>query len=86
MLFIALIAIGLAWWMDRNRVVIPRYDIPGPLTVSYTIQTSPNSTSGGRIVGVIGIDIKEDQVIVHTSKGGSVMSSSKLVHFSWQSE
>ena len=86
LMLIALVAVCFAWWIDHNQVAPREYSIDGPLTLSYKVRTSPNSTSGGSIGGVKGIDVLNDTVIVHTEQGGTVFSSNNLINFVWNRE
>lgn len=86
LLLIALVSISLAWWVDHNRSPTQKFDVVGPVSVSYTVRTSPNSTSGGRIDGVTGIDFQGDNIVVHTTTGGTVFLGSKLIAFRWDPE
>ena len=86
LLVIALVAVCLAWWQDHHREQPRVHDVPGPLSVSYSIRTSPSSTSGSDYGGVQGIDFRGDNVIVHTKSGGLILPSSRLVHFRWATE
>jgi hypothetical protein len=87
LMLVALTAISMAWWVDRNRSSPPQgYDIPGPIFVSYKVRTSPSSTSGGNISGVTGINCQGGNIIVYTENGGTVMAGNSLIEFTWKSE
>ena len=86
LLLIALIAISMAWWVDKNRSSPQQYDIQGPVFVSYKVRTSPSSTSGGNISGVKGISYRGDNLIVHTENGGFVIPGNGLIEFIWRPE
>lgn len=87
LMLVALIAVSIAWWGDRNRSSSPpKYDIPGPISVSYKVRTSPSSTSGGSIGGVKGINYRGNNVIVYTESGGAVLAGDSLIRFTWVSE
>jgi hypothetical protein len=85
LMLIAIIAISFAWLVDRNRLQIPKHDIPGPIFITYTVQTSPASTSS-QSISAIGIDFMDGNVIVYTSNGGEVIPANKIVQFSWDPE
>ena len=86
LLLIALIAVCIAWWRDHNRERPRRYDIQGPISVSYTVRTSPTSTAGSRIKGVRGIDFQGASIAIHTLDGGIVLPSSRLISLRWNPE
>ena len=85
-MLVALTAIAFAWWVDRNRSAPRRYDVLGPVAVSYKVRTSPSSTSGGSIVGVKGINYQGNNIILHTEYGGIVLPGNSLIEFAWTTE
>ena len=86
LLLVTIIAISVAWWMDRNRVQEEAYDIQGPLTVIYTIRTSPNSTGGNKLKSVRGMDFEGGNIVIYADERGIVLSSANLIEFQWSSE
>ncbi|MDA7925125.1 hypothetical protein N9B60_06955 [Mariniblastus sp.] len=86
LMVVALIGICLGWWVDHNRRGVQEYDIQGPVSIFYTIRTSPNSTAGGRFQGALGIDFRGSNIVVYTGDDGVVMPSSSMIDFSWKSD
>lgn len=83
---IALVGISLAWWVDHNRPELEEYDIRGPVSVTFSIRTSPNSKEGGVIKDIDGIDFHGATIVLHKENGGRVFPTSSLINFHWQSE
>ena len=86
LMVIALVGISLAWWVDHNRPELEEYDIRGPVSVTFSIRTSPNSKEGGVIKDIDGIDFHGATIVLHKEKGGRVFPASSLINFHWQSE
>ncbi len=86
LLVIAIIAISLGWWVDRNRAHSDQYDVQGGIRVSYTIRKSSNSTAGGVIEGVEGIDFRGSSIVVYRNDRGVVLPANNLIDFNWVKE
>jgi len=86
LMVIALVGISLAWWVDHNRPKLEEYDIRGPVRVTFTIRTSPNSKESGVIKDIDGIDFHGTTIVLHKEDGGQVFPSSSLIYFHWSSE
>lgn len=86
LLVIAIIAISLGWWVDRNRAHSDQYDVQGAIRVSYTIRKSSNSTAGGVIEGVEGIDFRGSSIVVYRNDRGVVLPANNLIDFNWVKE
>jgi hypothetical protein len=89
LLLVALLAFIFAWSAERNdrsknTEPGPKYDVAGPLVVSYTLQTSPNSTAGQQHMEALGIDFKGSNVVVYTSNGGVVLPPHSLTECIWR--
>lgn len=82
-MLVTLVAICIAWWSDPRRETAKEYDVPGPLTVSYSVRTSPTSTAGNKFKGASGIDFRGNHIVVHTKDGGLILASSSLIDFHW---
>jgi len=86
LMVIALVGISLAWWVDHNRPELEEYDIRGPVSVTFSVRTSPNSKEGGVIKDIDGIDFHGATIVLHKENGGRVFPTSSLINFHWQSE
>ena len=86
LLIVLVVAVAVAWWLDRNRVAYGQYDVPGPLTVSYDVRQSSNSRISQTLGDVIGIDLKGDCVVIHTDRGGVVLPQSGLIKLTWSKD
>tara|TARA_B100001939_G_scaffold329003_1_gene324841 strand:+ start:58 stop:459 length:402 start_codon:yes stop_codon:yes gene_type:complete len=86
LMVIALVGICLAWWVDHNRPKLEAYDIQGPVRVTFTIRTSPNSKESGVIKDIDGIDFHGTTIVLHKEDGGQVLASSSLIYFHWSRE
>ena len=86
LMVIALVGISLAWWVDHNRPKLEAYDIRGPVRVTFTIRTSPNSKESGVIKNIDGIDFHGTTIVLHKEDGGQVLPASSLIYFHWSRE
>ncbi len=86
MLLVAIVAISIAWWVDHNRSAPSKYDVSGPVVVSYKVRSSPTTTVGGPIVGVRGINFRGETIVIYTANGGTVFLVNRLIEFSWEPE
>ena len=58
--------------------------VSGPLTVRYTVSTSPGTSSGGTIEGVTRVEFHDGVVAVFLENGsGRIYPASRIHHFSW---
>lgn len=79
------IALAFGWWSAQTREASGKstYDVEGPLDVAYTVREASNRTAGSNGVVALGIDFEEDYVVIHTERGGIVLSSNVLINFFW---
>lgn len=86
LMLIALVAVCLAWWGSYIPATNRKFDIAGPISVSYSIRTSATSTSGSKIEGVRGIEFRGDNIVLYTTDGGVMLPGSSLIDFRWSQE
>ena len=84
---IALVAISIAWWIDHNRKPAEKYDVAGPITISYVVRNEghPNGITRSTIGGAVGINFQGGNLIVYTGKSGKVVviSGASLIECEW---
>ena len=84
LLLVSLIAVGVCWWVDRSRSSNPKYDIHGPLSISYT-QTTGSKIVKKKLVGVSGIAFRNENVFLYWDNGGVLIPIDQLIELKWTS-
>ena len=80
---VTIIAVCVAWWIDRSRPVAKSYDIVGPVSVWYEVTVSSNSRVKRNVREASGIDFVGDNIVVFTENGGVVIAPDNLLEFHW---
>ena len=85
-LLTALIAVGIAWFLDRNSNPKNPYDVIGPLTIKYEYRLNDRSTPNRTISGVLGMRFGNGIIIADTANGGVIIPTANLIEFDWVPE
>ena len=79
----ALVAVCIAWWVDRNKPGKKPYDVEGPLTIKYEFQRNERSTPSRTLNGVLGLRFEPSVIVLDTANCGVVIPTDNLIEFDW---